>query len=259
MENKIERRDWTNDETILAFELYCTIPSNQVTVANLQVIAFANAIKRTPSSVKLKLQNFKSYDPDYTRNGRVGLNHGSKLDAEVSQKFYRNWDALVIEADQIKQRFKFGAPTTTTPVVEQHIPVGRDKTQLQKIRVGQTFFRQALLAVYEGKCCITGLAITELLRASHIKPWAQSNDVNEKTNPQNGLLLNALHDAAFDNGYITINREYKIVVSSKIGECVNKINRMFFTQYAGKSIAVPNKFKPAQEFIEYHNDIVFLR
>lgn len=54
------RRNWTREETILAFELYCTIPAGKVTVQNEQIITLAHAINRTPSSVKLKLQNFKT-------------------------------------------------------------------------------------------------------------------------------------------------------------------------------------------------------
>jgi len=37
-------------------------------------------------------------------------------------------------------------------------------------RVGQDPFRQGLLDFWEGRCAITGLAVPELLRASHIKP-----------------------------------------------------------------------------------------
>jgi putative restriction endonuclease len=241
-----ERKPWTREETILAFELYCTIPSGKVTVNNPQIIELSRAINRTVNSVKLKLQNFKSYDPMYVANGRIGLSHGSKLDNEVVSEFLNKWDFLVLEADRIK--------TSSNLVVNQNNPDGRDIIVSQKARIGQAFFRKALLSAYGGKCCVSGLNISELLRASHIKPWSQSNDVNEKTNPQNGLLLNALLDSAFDSGYITINNEYRVVVTSTLEH--NNSSELI-TRFSGAKITLPDKFLPDKRFIEYHNQNIF--
>jgi len=83
-------KNWTKDETMLAFELYCLIPKGKDTITNPQIINLASAINRSVSSVKLKLQNFKSYDPSYTHDGRVGLSHGSKLDEQVCKAFLYN-------------------------------------------------------------------------------------------------------------------------------------------------------------------------
>jgi hypothetical protein len=40
-------------------------------------------------------------------------------------------------------------------------------------RVGQDIFRAGLLDYWDGRCAVTGLAVPELLRASHIKPWSK--------------------------------------------------------------------------------------
>jgi putative restriction endonuclease len=45
-----------------------------------------------------------------------------------------------------------------------------------------------VLAAYDYKRCITGIAISELLLASHIVPWA--TDPKQRMNPRNGLCLN---------------------------------------------------------------------
>lgn len=97
------RRDWTREETILALELYCMIPSAKATANNEEIIALARAIGRTANSVKLKMQNFKSCDPNYTRDGRSGLNHVSQLDRSVVKQFLSNPDALFAEAKQVKK------------------------------------------------------------------------------------------------------------------------------------------------------------
>ncbi|UQZ90580.1 hypothetical protein C4J81_15745 [Deltaproteobacteria bacterium Smac51] len=100
------RRNWTLEETILALELYCTIPSEKVNSSNEQIVNLAKTIGRTANSVKLKMQNFKAYDPNYFRDGRIGLNHGSKLDRTVVKQFLNNLDALFAEARKIKEVMK---------------------------------------------------------------------------------------------------------------------------------------------------------
>lgn len=252
------RNNWTREEIMLAFELYCLIPHSQVTIANNRVINLSKAIRRTPSSVKLKMQNFKSFDPSYVSDGRVGLAHGSKLDKVVCDEFLGNWSELVLEVEAIKK--KYGLVDEVFDAVAEdefpQIPIGADKTTQSKIRVGQSFFRRAILSAYNNRCCVTGISIPSILRASHIKPWKHSNDVNEKANPQNGLLLNALHDAAFDKGLITINEDYEIVVSPRINPNTEE-NKYYFMRYAGERIMLPTRFLPAHEFIKYHNELIF--
>ena len=249
------KRNWTKEETMLAFELYCTIPAGQDTINNSQIISLAQAIGRTPSSVKLKLQNFKSYDPSYTNDGRIGLSHGSKLDKEICDEFLENWDELVFRTYEIKKRFTLSENINILDD-EEALFVGCDASTIARRRIGHSFFRNTLLASYNKKCCVTGINILSLLRASHIKPWALSNDINEKANPQNGLLLNALHDAAFDKGYITITPKYVLVVSGKLSS-EDDWSSGLFTKYNGVEIQKPNKFLPSKVFIEYHNDVIF--
>jgi len=71
------------------------------------------------------------------------------------------------------------------------------RQQLTAARIGQGKFRKDLLATWSGACAVLGVTRPELLRASHIKPWTSSNNV-ERLDPANGLLLSAMYDAAFD-------------------------------------------------------------
>jgi hypothetical protein len=70
-------------------------------------------------------------------------------------------------------------------------------------RVGQDVFRKALLAYWGGQCPLTGIRDAQLLRASHIVPWAQCDTDNQRLDVHNGLLLSALWDAAFDAGLVS--------------------------------------------------------
>ncbi|MCH1879094.1 HNH endonuclease [Alcaligenes ammonioxydans] len=80
-------------------------------------------------------------------------------------------------------------------------------------RVGQDLFRAALLDYWQGRCCVTGLTVTNLLRASHIKPWAACSNDNERLDVFNGLLLSVHIDALFDGGWISFSDEGRLLVS----------------------------------------------
>ena len=84
-------------------------------------------------------------------------------------------------------------------------------------RVGQDIFRRGLLEYWDGRCAVTGLDVPELLRASHIKPWADCDTDAERLDVFNGLLLAPHLDAAFDAGYITIAGGGAVLVSDALG------------------------------------------
>jgi hypothetical protein len=83
-------------------------------------------------------------------------------------------------------------------------------------RVGQHLFREALLDYWQGRCCVTGLAIPELLRASHIKPWAKCESDDERLDVFNGLLLAPHIDALFDGGWISFFDDGRLLVSDAL-------------------------------------------
>ena len=72
------------------------------------------------------------------------------------------------------------------------------------------------------------------------------------------LLLNVLHDKAFDRGLISITTNYRIIVSSLIKNTMegNSVEDWLLS-FAGKEIRLANKFMPEKCFLEYHNDVVF--
>lgn len=69
------------------------------------------------------------------------------------------------------------------------LPRSTEVERLVIQRVGQDIFREGLLEFWEGCCAVTGLAIPELLRASHIKPWAACETDAERLDVYKGLLL----------------------------------------------------------------------
>ena len=126
-----------------------------------------------------------------------------------------------------------------------------------KVRRGQSFFRQAILGSYESRCCISGIAVPELLVASHIKPWTDFPD--ERLDLRNGLCLSRLHDGAFDNGLITLDENLRVVLSSELrGYYPQPALEQNFSPYEGQPIRLPEKLaEPAAEFLAYHRSEIF--
>jgi len=95
---------------------------------------------------------------------------------------------------------------------------GTEREQLVKQRIGQNVFRDALIKYWKGCCAITCIDISEMLRASHIKPWADCDNDSDRLNVYNGFLLSANYDAIFDKGLITFDADGLILYSSKLTE-----------------------------------------
>ena len=90
--------------------------------------------------------------------------------------------------------------------------------------------------------------------------WRVSDPKTERIQHSNGLLLNAFHDKAFDKGFISINASFNILISPKIvGNISDTVCYDWFIPFQGKKITLPEKFVPDKQFIEYHNDVVFIR
>lgn len=250
----MKNKPWTRVEEIIVFNLYCKIPFNQSSKNNPDVIRIANLIGRSPSAVNMKIGNFGSFDENLKSRGIVGLSNASKLDAQIWAEFNNRWDELSFESERLIARLQNKSVEFN---FDEQLPVGKEKNVIVKQRVNQNFFRKAVLTSYRNTCCITGLNNPELLIASHIKPWSIS-DENERTNPGNGLCLNALHDKAFDRGFITVTPDYKIHVSTDISDVYNgAVVEKFFKNYANQQIALPEKFMPQKNFLSYHNEVIF--
>lgn len=103
-----------------------------------------------------------------------------------------------------------------------------EKSTLSRARVGQGKYRSELLKL-SPFCPITLVSDDRLLIASHIKPWAKSNEF-EKTDPLNGFMLTPTFDFLFDRGFMSFTDDKKTILSpflsnmtySKLGISDNK-------------------------------------
>lgn len=128
---------------------------------------------------------------------------------------------------------------------------GKECIRQTKVRLNQDKFRRWILSIYSNKCCITGLNIPQILRASHISPW--SEDKINRMNPSNGLCLSATYDAAFDKHLISFDDDYRMVLSSYISDyCTKDVCNQYFKKFEGARLAIPSRFLPDKNLLEKH-------
>jgi len=249
---------WTEAETKRALYLYFQLPFGQIHSGNPEIIALAAAVGRTPSSIAMKLANFASLDPKITDTGRKGLDGATALDRQIWKEFNSDWTRLILDADALETSGDgmgsvvqdrvatfayepFVGPTTTMATVEQ--------------RIGQNFFRRAVLANYENSCCLTGIADVRLLNASHIVPW--SGDEKNRHNPRNGLCLSATFDRAFDRGLMTVDELGRARFATILLRNDSARTRAFFEPYQGQPLRSAERFDPEPAFLLWHNQNCF--
>jgi len=255
------RDEWSRDEMLIAFKLYCELPPGKMNASNPDVKSIAKLIGRTPGAVSYRLGNYAYCDPEYTKSGRKGLGNGGDKVERIWNEFSNNMEGLINEAEAILSKYGYSSGELKIDTIDsfEAFPPGWEKEQIVMARRNQSFFRETVLASYDNKCCITGIEEGGLLVASHIKPWRDSDPLTERTNPRNGLCLNALHDRAFDKGLLTVRAEdHKVILSKALKRNVDRdIYENLFGIYEDKCITMPAKFIPDGELLRYHNEFVF--
>jgi putative restriction endonuclease len=250
------RREWTREELIVAFNLYCKTPFGKIHIRNPSIIELARAIGRTPSAVSWKLANFARLDPALQKRKIAGASHGAQAEVEVWEEFNDNWEQLAFESERLLEKITRSGHEVAEEM--EQFPEGRTREAIVRTRVNQGFFRSAVLAAYGVRCCITGLSIPQLLNASHIVPWAV--DIKNRTNPRNGLCLNVIHDRAFDCGLLTVAPDLTVKLSPKVkAKSADVAVTELLCRYEDVSITVPRRFPPDTEYLRFHNEKVFLR
>ena len=207
----------------------------------------------------MKMGNLASLDPAITSTGRRGLRAASANDRAMWEEMTGDWERFAVECEQALLATE-AVPESSVEVEQavpdyDDLPVGGNRAVLSTTRIGQRFFRAAVMSAYNEQCCITGLAIPQLLIASHIVPW--QHDTSNRTNPQNGLLLSSLHDRAFDVGLITINDDMTVRVSREHAATGGEFFSTAIADYEGRRIRLPEKFAPHQDFLAYHREHIF--
>lgn len=108
---------WSRDELILALDLYLRHRDQPPGKSSDEVIELSETLNRLAhavgrhgestlrnlNGVYMKMMNFRSLDPEYTVDGRVGLSRGGKLDDVVWQEFSLDPEHCQRVAESIRQ------------------------------------------------------------------------------------------------------------------------------------------------------------
>ncbi len=254
---------WTREHFLIALNLYCKLPFGKFDARNPIIIEVAEKMGRSPGSLAMKLCNFASLDPVQRARGIRGLANVAKQDKIMWDEFRNNVTTIGPQSEEMlhnlftkddqkeidflgRDRVRLVPPTGPTEI-----------TATVKARRGQQFFRQAILNAYDVRCCISGINVPDLLIASHIKPWGKFP--NDRLNPRNGLCLSTLHDAAFDDGLITLDEKLSVVLSKRLKSFFPQITlEQNFVPFENKPIRLPDKLaEPDLEFLRYHRKEIF--
>lgn len=126
------------------------------------------------------------------------------------------------------------------------------KAQLIKARIGQGKFRTEVLSKWDNCCAVTGIGLTDAIRASHIKPWSECTN-DERLDPNNGLPLAAHLDVLFDRGWITFSDEGILRAAKDLSES----DKAAFGLDRVVRLRMPLNSKQ-KTFLSYHKKSVFL-
>lgn len=130
----------------------------------------------------------------------------------------------------------------------------KDKNATTKVRgTAQRVFSQKVKVNYQYKCAITGIETTSFLIASHIVPWSKNEKI--RLDPSNGICLSSLVDKAFDQGYIAISDEYKIIFSDELKKDKQLYREL--KKYENNFIKLPVEFKPNLNYLRWHRENIF--
>ena len=254
-------KPWERYEYVLALNLYMKMPFGKMHKANKDIIALAKLMKRTPDSVAMRLVNFAACDPVLANRNIKGLFGGKDQCKPYWDEFCNDRETLLFESEQIL------ADIQSTTIEDKYHELfdnikglqGETKMREVKTRVNQNVFRKMILSLYDYRCALTGINISDLLLASHIKPW--SVDVGNRLNPKNGICLSALYDRAFDSGLIAFDRHYQVMLSQRLKDhCSEEYYQKYFGSIEGLELYFPYEdYKPELSFLEYHCDSIFQR
>ena len=205
----------------------------------------------------MKCVNIASLDPRIRDSGRSGLSNASALDREVWDEFHADWGRLVEECEVVRARLAAGdseaIPAWTGRDVDGVADyTGETRAAMARQRIGQAFFRRAVLSSYGNRCCISGVSDGRFLVASHIVAW--KDDPAIRLHPGNGLCLSAIHDRAFDGYLFSLTDDYRVVLSASLKSTKDEFLRQVFWPIEGATISLPDKFVPEMDFVSRHRN-----
>lgn len=128
----------------------------------------------------------------------------------------------------------------------------------EEVFVRQAFFKKYIPQIYNDTCCISGMRLISvhgysMVDACHIVPFSKG----QNDHVSNGIALCPNLHRAFDRGLISIDQDYRVLVSSLISE--NSQHPYSLSILKGKNLHLPENpvYFPDQENLNWHRSNIF--
>jgi hypothetical protein len=124
------------------------------------------------------------------------------------------------------------------------VPTG-DAVVLARRRRGQARLRQHALTNYAHQCALCDVALQELLVASHVVRWTDDSEARGRL--ANILCLCRMHDALFENGYVSIADDFGVLRRPGMTSAVVR-----YLQQTADRLRIPHAHVPATLYLRQH-------
>jgi putative restriction endonuclease len=133
------------------------------------------------------------------------------------------------------QGMMFGEPTLVQPTL------------------GAGSFRLLITDFYERRCAVTEQTVLPALEAAHIRPVTEGG----LHRVDNGLLLRSDLRHLFDQGYLSIDVDHRVLISPAIARDYGE--SPLYAELQGASLALPERaeHRPRRESIDWHRSKIF--
>ena len=167
----------------------------------------------------------------------LDVGEGARVWAECLARVEGDHALRVAEPNEHGETPRYGSPVLIRP------------------RLGQGAFRVSVTEAYNRACAVTEEHALPALEAAHIRPFAKEG-LHEV---RNGLLLRADLHRLFEQGYLTVTRDYTLEVSDRLRHDFQ--NGRSYYPLRGTRISVPalETERPTRDLLDWHNQNVFLQ
>ena len=238
---------------------------------------------------RLKTDGFWHLEPNPGYENQININFssmtklrevcaGARMDEELFQLLCKPETREQLRAALIETYF---APEIRTKVLEQgHLNYAayrysekllkvaewkkdfgkaKDESDWQK-KIRDSGFRRTIVTLYQHRCALCGIRMLTpeghtVVEAAHIRPWRISYD----DRPTNGLSLCRLCHWSFDEGLMSVGKDYEVLVSKRVQ--VEKNLPGHILTLSDRNIFTPDeqKFWPEQDNLYWHRKNLFRR
>jgi len=199
--------------------------------------------------------NIPGIPKSYLQNGYCSAALNNYQSFLVENNYEQNlldfFDAYEGEENKLPENLELDISNTELLIEGLDKKQGLEVIRSVRVRSNQNVFRKIILKIYNDTCCITGLNIPEINIASHIIPWAEDETI--RLDPTNGLCLSATYDAAFDRNMISLDDDYRMILSKNIKDYYtsDSVNE-YFIKKEGYKITLPSSYHPNKRYLENH-------